>query len=138
MSLNARQLAAFTDTCDLYKPLNETAITTDANGVVSYGQNAVAGTATHTAVAFHLVPSREGSHPMIQGRSNHDILDTTDRAKFHIDQAIGDGWALKLTTSGHPEQNTWYTVQGEARTNSWRANEREVLIKRTTKPPGVA
>ena len=61
-----------------------------------------------------------------------------DQLRLPTSQPIGGGWYVQLKTSGHPEEDSWYVVQGDARNHTWMADERVVFMKKGTKPPGVA
>lgn len=133
-TLSPRQVQAFTDVVDLYEPV---AISLGTSGVLEYGQK-FTSTATTSGVQCRITPRREGSEPKIMGRTNYEMLDTTDQLRVHKSEPVGDGWFVQLKTPGHPKYLQWFTVQGEAQTITWRANERVLLLKRSTKGPGVA
>lgn len=90
-----------------------------------------------TDVPCRLSPSMEASVPLPIGRSNYDIVQTTDQLRLSIDQEIDDSWSVELVTPDHPEIGTFFMTQGGSRNFNWRADSKTILIKRSTKPPGV-
>jgi hypothetical protein len=133
LSYSFRQTRAFTETCDLYRP---DVLTVDADSVVDYVGYNVANAPTATGVLCHFEKRREGSAPTGYGRSDQDILDTTDRLHVHQGVDIGDGWYVKVTSGFY--SGKWFVCQGEEQTLEWRgAKDKTILVKPALKPPGV-
>lgn len=133
MALNRRQTRFFTDTVDIYA-MSDFSLTSKR---VTTGP-AYPATPTYSGVLCHLTPSIEATYPGPIGRQDYDIVQTMDQLRLPISQPIGAGWYVQLKTSGHPEEGSWYVVQGDPRNHTWRADERVVFMKKGTKPPGVA
>jgi hypothetical protein len=121
-----RQLALYTDRVNLRRP----------SGIGLEGPE-YSDTPDFTDVPCRLTPSIEASVPMVMGRANYDIVQTTDQLRLSIDQEIDDGWSVELVTPGHPEEGTFYMTQGGPRNYQWRGASKTILVKRSTKPPGV-
>jgi len=128
--MNDRQRAFYSDVVDLYEPL---VLMVDADRGVEGPE--FPGTPTNAGQAARIMPSSEASIPMPIGRSNYDIVQTTDVLRVPIDVAIDDGWAVQLKTPGHPEEGTWFMTQGGVRSFNWRAGSKTIFIKRSTRPP---
>lgn len=122
-----RQEALYTDRVNLRRP-----------SAVSLDGPSFSATPDFENVPCRLTPSIEASVPMVMGRSAYDIVQTTDQMRVSIDQEIDDGWSVELVTPGHPEAGTYYMTQGGPRNYNWRAKSKTILVKRSTKPPGVA
>lgn len=132
MPLPFRQRKLFLDTADFYAPSNFT----KTSKRVTSGQE-FPSTPTYSGVVCHIQSSVEATVPSSIGRQDYDVMDTMDMIRVSIDQAIGAGWMVKLTTDGHPEEGTWYITQGDAR-NYNKLGTRVAYMKKSTKPPGVA
>lgn len=133
MALTYRQTRAFTDTVDVYAPKNFSKTSKRVTSGVTYGPDA-----TDADVKCHIESSIDASVPGPIGRQSYDIVQTLDVIRFVKTQTIGAGFYVHLKTSGHPEYGSWYVVQGDARNHVWRAAERVLFMKKTTKPPGIA
>ena len=118
------------DLIDIYAPSNVTVDVDSIDNGPSYSLSA-------SNVACHFEKKREGSVPGTIGRVNADILDTTDRLHVNSSVTLGDGYAVLLKTSGHPDNGTWFMVQGEEQALMWKARRKTVLLKPSLKPPGV-
>lgn len=58
-------------------------------------------------------PKGEASSASPIGRMNRDNMLTTDIFYFPDDgPPVEDGYMLRLVTPGHPENGTWFSVQG--------------------------
>lgn len=130
--LNARQRRRFKDIVDLYQPIDQVS---DAADLVTEIPMQVQRAATFTGISCALESKKEASVPLPIGRSNYDITDTTDTINFHNQQQVGDGWFVLLKTPNHPENGTWYTIQGEAQYRTFRAESQTLLLKKATAPP---
>ena len=126
-TLGRRQQRAYTDVVDLYKPDD---LTIDDDGVVEDTSKTLA----YSSVKCHLEPKSESSTPEMMGRTNTDYVITTDKLHFHIDQEVGDLWAVQLKTPGHPEYGTWYQIQGGPQNVNWRAKKKILYAKRSLAP----
>lgn len=128
MALNARQRRAYTDTVDLWKPADVGADgnknATDLTYVIAY-----------RGVQCHYSSTPETEDVMIAGRTKTVNIFTLDEFHFVDTQEIEDTWAIKMTTPGHPETGRWWIVDGNPKTNSWRAHKRMVKAKNSPKPP---
>lgn len=90
---------------------------------------------TATGVRCRIEPSSEASSPLPIGRSNHDIVVTTDNVRFHVDQEVDDGDYVQLLTPGHSEFGTWYVIQGGPEVMNFRAKTKKFLMRRDLAPP---
>ena len=124
-----RQRAFYTDVVDLYRPLP---MSVDADRVVRGPE--FPSTPTTEGANGRLMPSSEASVSLPIGRSNYDIVQTTDVLRLPMDVEIDDGWAVQLKTPGHPEEGTWFMTQGGIRSFNWRAGTKTIFIKRSTRP----
>ena len=124
-----RQRALYTDVVDLYQPVS---LAVDADRGVEGPEFPSVPTAA--GVMARLMPSSEASIPLPIGRSNYDIVQTTDVLRVAIETEIDDGWAVQLKTPGHPEEGTWFMTQGGVRSFNWRAGSKTIYIKRSTRP----
>jgi hypothetical protein len=131
-TLSARQVRAFSDRVDLYRPVNQVSTAADILAGTDKPQEAQKA---YSLVRCRIQMAKEGSIPLPIGRSNYDVLDTTDLLRVHMSQEVGDGWFVKLRTKGHPEEDGWFVVQGDAQAHAFRAAEKKLYIKRATKPP---
>jgi hypothetical protein len=135
-TLTALQQEHFSDVFDLYAP---TAVTEDGDGWTegaSYGPDP-----THVSVPGLLGPSNELLSPVSGlGQSDYDISDTMDTLMLHLEQPCGAFWCVQLKTPGHPEEGTWFVVQGDSKAYRKPADvaHRRHHMKRSTCPPGVA
>ena len=129
-TLGFRQAKAYHGTFNLWKPLGAV---TDSNARV-IESHSYPTTPTYANVKGRLTPKSEASARGPWGRSNRDILVTTDILRIHQDQEIDDGWLIQLLTPGHPEINTYFTSQGGTTTYDWRAKSRTLMLKRVIKP----
>lgn len=140
MSFGYRKTQAYTDVVDLYAPtLGAIDPSTNELSDLTYSASA-----DYEDVKCHWEPKPEASQPGAPGRTNQDIIITTD--KFHFDQdrpqtvntsalwPLGDGWIIQLLTPGHPEYGSWYKIIGAPETHNWRAKKLTVLAKKSNKP----
>lgn len=131
MGLTERQTRAYTDVVDLYLP--ELSLGADSLTGFSY-----TSTPTYAGVKCRIQPKPESAIPLIMGKTGTDQMDTTDIIHVPVDQVISTGTYVQLKTLGHPERLGWWVVQGDPRTQNWRASKRACYLKRALKPTGVA
>lgn len=129
-TLGFRQSKAYNGTFNLWKP---NPAVTDSNARVIESQS-YPTTPTYASVKGRMMPKSESSIRSPWGRSNRDIIITTDILRIHQDQEIDDGWLVQMVTPDHPEINTYFTIQGGTTTFDWRAKSRTLMIKRVIKP----
>jgi hypothetical protein len=132
-TLEPRQEALFSSVVTLWRP---TPITRDANKRQT-NHTAFDDEPAYVEVAARLQPKGEASKPSKFGRSNYDIIVTTDILRVHIDQEIDDGWLVRLDTPGHPEQGTYFATQGGVQSYDHRAKSKTCALKRVVAPPGL-
>lgn len=134
--LTTRQAAFYTDTVDVYKRPDPTARSTATPWLTDLTMSA---TATYTSVPCLWLSQPENNMPGAFGRSEQDNLLTLDRFHFEVGTDLEDGDYLKLTTSGHPAQNSFFQVQGTGRERITRGkrkgNYMRIYAKRTTDLP---
>ena len=128
--LEPRQDALFNSVVHLWKPNPDV---TDANRRVIEGFTYPV-TPTYSSVRCRLQPKSEASKPAPYGRSNYDIMVTTDLLRLHMDQEVDDGWLVQLQTPGHPEIGTYFATQGGTQTYDRRAKTKVIQLKRVIKP----
>lgn len=126
MALTVRQQIAYTDTIDLYRPVQNARGSKRVEGAVYE----LAG----TGVKCHIERSREVLNTSSIGAAPHDNMLTTDILHIEAGQECGSRWFVQLKTSGHPEVNGWYAIQGDATFYNRRANAAEYMIVRSTDP----
>ncbi len=133
MALTARQQRFYTDTIDLYKPIDIKTDPTRLPQDVRYPD-----TPTYAGVLCHREAKVESTEPGALGRVDIDNMMTMD--EFHLDaaQEIGGNWAIQFKTAGHPDNGTWFLAQGDTRVTVFRANKQSLMAKRITKPRGVS
>ena len=131
-TLSFRQKRCFTDTVDIYKMEGKVGV---AGSLATETIPSAPASPTYSGVKCRIETKKEASVPLPIGRSNYDIRDTTDLIHLHMKQDIGDGDYVRLRTPGHPENGTWYAVQGEPQHKAWRAGSIELLLKKATAPP---
>lgn len=107
MALNARQRAVYRDTCSIYKPTNSSG--TSSIGAVREPLYELVA----TGVVFKYDPNRETSMMTPMGRIQHGSIAELELAYFDEEQELKDQYCIKLTTTGHPLINHWFTVIGE-------------------------
>jgi len=130
--MDIRKSVCYTDRVDIYIPNN---LTANANNLSSYSYPS---TPTYSNVKCRIQPKPESMTPLVIGRSGADQIDTTDIIHVEMDQVILPNSAIQLKTLGHPERLGWWLVQGDPRTQGWRAKKKAAYLKRSLKPPGVA
>lgn len=137
MALTARQTAFYNDTVDVY---SRPAPATRGAGSLWIGDLSYSTAAAQTAVPCMWQSEPENNRYVPPaGRAEMDILFTLDRFFFEASVSIEDGDALKVTTSGHPENGRWFQVMGKgrARINRGlrRGNYQMVYAKRVDERP---
>lgn len=134
MSLNTRQKQVFVDLCNIHKPLPWSMDADRGNQVIGVGE--FSATPSYSCVPCYRQANVELAEPGAVGRHDDDAADSFD---FQSGQEIGSGYALQLTTSGHPDYGMWFKVVGAPQVlNFAGANTVRVLAKRSTRPAGVA
>ena len=133
-SLSFRQKRCFTDVVDIYQMQGKVSLAAD---LATETIPAAAVSPSFSGVRCRIETKKEASVPLPIGRSNYDITDTTDLIHLHMKQEIGDGDYVRLRTPGHPENGTWFTIQGEAQIKAWRSGSQELLLKKATAPPFI-
>lgn len=131
MALSVRQKRAYTDIVDIYLP--DLSIGADSLTGFSYPS-----TPDYAGVKCRVQPKPESAIPLIMGKTPSDQIDTTDILHLPVDQPIQTGAYIQLKTPGHPERLSWWAVQGDPRTQNWRAGKKACYLKRAIKPTGVA
>lgn len=126
-TLSALQDKAFTDTFDFYKPTFNSASGKKHEGVVY--TLAYSGVKGRIQAKPESLQANDGL-----GRTNRDQIDTTDLMRVHTAQEVGTTYYVKLVTPGHPEENSWYAVLGDARNQQWRAKTAIYFLTKTTAP----
>lgn len=133
-SLSFRQKRCFTDVVDIYRMEGKVSLASD---LTTETIPAAQRSPSFSGVKCRIETKKEASVPLPIGRSNYDITDTTDLIHLHMKQEIGDGDYVRLRTPGHPENGTWFTIQGEAQIKAWRSGSQELLLKKATAPPFI-
>lgn len=128
--LNYRQNRAYTDIVNLHAP---TLGTIDPE-THELSETVYSALPTASSVRCHWEPKPEASLPAAPGRTNQDIIITTDIFHFHSSVEIGDQWFIQLLTPGHPEYGNWFCVIGAPKTVNWRAKKISVLAKKSLRP----
>lgn len=137
MALTPRQTYFYTDTVDIHR---HATLDKDANNVVQEPQYNATAQATSVACMWQsMAEDNQLRHPA--GRLENDILFTLDRFFFDVTTDIKDQDAIKVTTSGHPQVNQWFIVQGFGKARVTRSGRRGnyvlVYAKRVNTPPGL-
>ncbi len=127
MALNRRQKRFYTENVNLYAPVWPGLGANNEAGDASYVQENI------DPVRCHWEAKAESSLPEAPGRSNQDMMITTDVFHFSIDVEIGDQWFIELLAP-HPEAGAWFCVQGAPNTKAWKANKLSVLAKKSLSP----
>ena len=129
-ALEAWQVDAFTGRFALWKPNPER---TDANSRVTepFGYPVEP---TYSDVRGRWQPKPHLSQPRTFGRSDFNIVETTDILRLHLSQEIADGWLVRIDTPGHPERGVYFETQGGTQTNDLFAKVRKVYMKRVNRP----
>jgi len=108
-TLEAWQEKAFTDTFSLYKPTNLTLLASGQAQDLAYPSSA-----TYTGIPGLLHATDNAYDAALAGRQfRADLYITQDRFSFHVEQEIGDGWLVKLTTPDHPEEGTFWIAHSD-------------------------
>lgn len=134
-TLSARQVKAFTQTFDIYRPTQTTTAGSKNRGPMRLVASAVPGRLGTKSESTDLTPI---------GRGNVEQMDTTDQLRMPelLDGSdylsVGSGWMAQLKTGGGGENGAWYVVSGEGINRSWRAATRIYLVSRSTKPAVAA
>lgn len=131
-TLSFRQKRCFTDIVDIYCMTGKVS---HAGDIATEAIPSAPASPTYSGVKCRIETKKEASVPLPIGRSNYDITDTTDLIHLHMKQEIGDGDYVRLRTPGHPENGTWFEIQGEAQIKAWRSGSQELLLKKATAPP---
>jgi hypothetical protein len=124
-ALTSIQQAAFSQTFEVWKRVSRVSRTG-----TSKTKDGFYYTLSASGVRGRIGQKSEASAPTPVGRSNYDVLDTTDVLRLHIDEPMQDAWYVKETGSG-----AWYIVQGGPQDRHFRAQTATYLIKRATPPP---
>lgn len=125
-TLTAIQDQAFQDVIDMYAPVANTTGTKRDQG----DTYAVA----YSGVRCHIQPSSEILSNTDIGRSNKDIVLTTDILRMHMDQQCETTWFVRLKTPGHPEYNSWFSILGDHTVHSTFALEQKRYIAKSNDP----
>lgn len=134
MGLNARQKQAFSDRCNIYKPLAWSMDTAHGNQVSGVGEFPAAP--TYSAVPCYRQANPEQADPGVVGRHDSDAADVFD---FAVGQDIRSGYALQLTSTESPDFGMWFQVVGAPQVLDFAgANTVRVLATRSIKPTGVS
>jgi len=123
-TLTAMQRKAFTQRFSIYAP-DVTPIRSGTTKTI--GKVRVTPHSTNVHGRIMSTPDFGSTSP--SGRVNRDYLDTTDRVRLNISQAIEDSWYIK-------DQSTsdWYVAVGGPNYRRWRANELWCYVKRVAEP----
>lgn len=131
-TLETWQSALWTDTFSLYAPI--------VGGISSTGQGddiSWSGTPTYTNVPGLFHATDNAFSPDLEGRQlRADLYITQDKFSFHVDQTIEDGYLIQLTTSGHPENGTYWIVLSDKK-NRNLLKKAQIRGKRTPPPDFV-
>ncbi|HKU51597.1 MAG TPA: hypothetical protein VJQ25_03950 [Nitrospira sp.] len=133
MSLNTRQTKLYTDTVDLYAP-NTISIGTNRKTT----EPGYPSTPTHSSVACYRESKKEALKASPIGRTDTDNIFTIDVFHFDASQAIGANWFIQVKTSGDPDENIWFKVQGDPQIVNFRANKLKINAVRSLTRPTAA
>lgn len=133
MALNARQQQLYIHTVDLYAP---SALTQNATTHL-LDDPTYPASPTYSAVQCYRDAKVEKNAAELVGMTLENNIFTIDEFHFDVAQAINTNWAIKFTTSGHPDEGMWFIAIGQQQVKNWRANKQSLLAKRTVKPKGV-
>jgi hypothetical protein len=130
---NSRQRRVFTYVVNLYAPIE---------GVGAEGEaldHTYPEEPTYSNVRTFWRNMDEENTPSTVGRTNYDIILTTDEFKFAIEQEIGDGWMIEMVSGAGEENGQTYVSMGGAkqRANKFRrrAHQNTVAARRLARPP---
>lgn len=134
-----RQVAAFSQRFDIYRPREITSVGKLAEGW-HHGEAPVA-----TNVRGRIMGKSEAS-AIVEGtqRVGRDQMDTTDVIRFPIqifgddgeELKIAENWVIKMVSGGFTEDGSHFVVSGEPHQLTHRARERKHLVRRTVVPGG--
>lgn len=134
-----RQLRAFSQRFDIYKPVEIATVGKLAEGW-HHGEAPVA-----TNVRGRIMSKPEAS-AIIEGsqRVGRDQIDTTDVIRLPIqvygddgtELTIAENWVIKIVSGAYSENNTHYVVSGEPQQRSHRAVERLQFVRRSVQSGG--
>ncbi len=137
MALDERQMLLYTDTCNIYKPVNlmDSASIMPNHDVKSLRYPA---SPTYTAIKwFHRTRDKLGKGKFSGRETQETTTANTDNGAFDQAQDINTNYVLVKTTPGDPDINVWFIVEANPDVNNYRANKRRMFLKRITKPTGV-
>jgi hypothetical protein len=136
--LNGIQRNHWTMKFDYYAKADQRAIPETAEDRFIQTAGAVGVTAVRTGIFGRIQSKPESSRPVPGiGRSNQDQMDTMDVLRVHIQEDFTDGSYVQNVTPGHPEEGSWYLIQGDAQILSVHKTKK-YYVARVTKPPKVA
>ena len=116
MALVDRQKNLYTFRVELYTP---SVITTHASGNRATDRAADEGWAAPPAyvnVSCYYASAEEATQPMMAGLQSEANLFTFYNFYFEAAQKVGNGWAIRLTQPGHPDDGNWFYVQDKPKT----------------------
>jgi hypothetical protein len=136
--LDASQKRMWIMRFDYYAKIGQRAVPETAEDRFIQTAGAVGLTAVRTGIFGRIQSKPETSRPVPgAGRSNQDQTDTMDILRVHIEEDFTDGSYVRNVTPGHPEEGSWYVVQGDAQILSVHKTKK-YFVARVTKPPKVA
>lgn len=130
---NVRQGRTYTYKVNLYQP------STHAVGAKNQALDQEwPTTPTWSGVWCYWNNKDESDTPSTVGRTNYDIIITTDTFKFCYEQAIDDGWLIEMIDGAGPEDGSTFIAMGGAqqRANKFarRAHQQTVAARRCPRP----
>ena len=112
--LTERQRRLYTFRCELYRP---SVIAPHASGSRATDRAADEGWAAPPAyknVPCYYASAEEATQPTGAGLQSEANLFTFYNFYFDAAQEIGNGWAIRFTVPGHPDDGEWFLCAGQA------------------------
>ena len=128
--MSPRQVKAYTNTCDLYKP-NTISASRIGNDILTLNHNA---TPAYTNVKYFHESNPEIEKGKFLGRINReDTPALIDKCHFADDQEVGSNWIIVNKDSGMEYYQNSFILVGDAMHKSHKAGKKVFYAKRITK-----
>jgi len=116
MALTRRQQKRYTFRCELYRP---SAIAPAASGsrATDRAKDEQWGPKpAYTGVPCYYASAEEATQPTGAGLQSEANLFTFYNFYFEAAQEVGNGWTIRFTVPGHPDDGEWFFVQDKPKT----------------------
>lgn len=120
-TLEPRQVALYTEVCDLYRP------------VVSTGSEQTYELAYEDIPAIR-VPTDNFDQTQGPFRLKQNNIQTSDGIHFHVEQDCGPEWLIHVKTGSVRDPDTWYVTLGAGEKHAYRGKYQRFYINNVNDP----